>query len=162
MLKSFWMLNAFICFWKIIQSLHWNLRFTYMHCRCDHVFSYLTHLTMQTFPWKQSNITDSSPFFSSILTHALSTYSRIWSWWSWINRSDIPALRLRFSRISSWSQGWVKSKMLCPVSSTYRERHAAAVFQNRWLSWNHSKDFYNVIHFWFQINASYLNFVFFK
>lgn len=105
---------------------------------------------MQTFPWKhQSNITDSSPFFSrlfsGILTHALSTYSRIWSWWSWINRSDIPALRLRFSRISSWSQGWVKSKMLCPVSSTYRERHAASVtalfvkqsvFQNRWLSWN--------------------------
>lgn len=32
--------------------------------------------------------------------------------------SLLPFFRLRFSRISSWSHGWVKSKMLCPVSST--------------------------------------------
>lgn len=31
----------------------------------------------------------------------------------------IPALALRFSRISSWSQGCVKSKILCPVNSTW-------------------------------------------
>lgn len=35
-------------------------------------------------------------------------------------REHVPFFRLRFSRISSWSQGWVKSKMLCPVNSTCR------------------------------------------
>lgn len=36
----------------------------------------------------------------------------------------LPFFRLRFSRISSWSHGWVKSKMLCPVSSTCVEVRA--------------------------------------
>lgn len=38
--------------------------------------------------------------------------------------SLLPFFRLRFSRISSWSHGWVKSKMLCPVSSTCVEVRA--------------------------------------
>lgn len=52
-----------------------------------------------------------------------------------------PALALRFSRISSWSQGCVNSKMLCPVISTckvYRKmntestHHYGILMQTYW------------------------------